>query len=289
MRRNRGLRPPTPARLQRDDGFIAGNAPGGFDERRAIVDCFEVAGDHAYGICPLVVIEHVGQPDVAGVAEIDRHAESAGLVGHEVVAHHEQARLRDQPDWNRIVASLDKRRREIGVRVGHADGVGTEDAQAAIARQRHHVRLELGADMVGIGKALGDHDRRANPFVDTVPQHRQHLFAHDADDGEINRIVNLLELRPGLETASGPHVGIDHVDAPGVAVVLERRQHANRRADGGTGEPDDRHALGLEEEIEDFAIGVGHRTRLRPRSAQRSFRAGGTSAPCPRASSAARR
>ena len=128
--------------------------------------------------------------------------------------------------------NLNERRSEIGESVGDTDGVWPKDADIVVPHERHHFLLQAFAFLVGVGETLGDDDGGAYVIAHAGFENALHVLAGDGDDGEIDAVGRVIEVRINAIRGRRFHIRINDKDVAGITEIVKRRQNAYRTRHG---------------------------------------------------------
>ena len=235
------------ARTQHDHGLH----PRGRAQRRhecaRVADRLDVEQDAVGARVADERVEQLAEADVVGTAQRHDRREADSERRREVQhrgAH--GARLRDQRETPGVRDRGPHRRVETDVGADHAERVRSEQADAPLARGRHHLALPAPR-LAFVDRRRGQDDRRLHAGAPAVVEHRGHRGAGHGDQRELDRLADRAQRRM---TAPIEHAAVMRVDEVELALEIALEQvlddDATERA-GAARRPDEGDRRGHEQ------------------------------------------
>ena len=260
------------AALQREDRLAARQPARDARERAWVAEGLEVEDDELGLVVVLPPLEQIVGRDVRLVADGHEGGDpQARRLRPLEQREPERAALRGEADLARREAPRREGRVEVNGGRGDAEAVRAEETGAVLTDEREQALLPLRALVTRFGEARRDDDERADAGGERILCRREHLLARHADDGEVDRLLDLrhrplaVDPRDGVALpvhgvhGAGEVAGEDVAEqlAPDRAATLRRAHHR----DGAR--PEERLERGPHGHVVAFghvvAIGIGGR------------------------------
>ena len=273
--RNREIRGMRSARIRprlgpsdqcRHHGLATRHGSGRMQQPRSLRKPFQVQCDHRGGRVLDEVLEHVGRPHVAGVAEGGHRAHPETGSFHELVeqAGHVDSALSDDADAALAhPRQVDERSEEAIAGVDEPTAVRTPHRNAGFAGALHHALLKRLSLLARFGETRRGHQHRADSPGDARLEDGQHVAGRSQDDREVDRPLDRVERAIAAIPGDAIRVRIDREDlarvvaAEVVHLVEAGLARRSRCADDGN-------AARLEEAARGVVAGRSHRNGRLP-------------------------
>lgn len=223
MRGGRALTLGEAAGLHHHDRLGPTGLAAGRHELARLCHAFHVEQDRRASVIARQVVEQVADVDVRHVA--DRHqmreADAARCRPVDDAGQH-RARLADESDPPGGNAAAHETGVQSRARHHHAKTVGSDDAQEMRPGGLQHGGLQLSSlGIVAFGEPGADHHDAARTAVAQLPDQPRDRRGRRANDGEVRRLRQAVDIGvAGLVQQPGK-AGIDEVERAGEATVLE--------------------------------------------------------------------
>ena len=241
-----------PSGLVGDDGLCPGEGAGGRHELPGPVDGLDVEDDGLGLLVLAEVVDEIAEVDVEGVADGHEVGEADLLLQGPVEDRGAQgARLGNEGDVPFFGHGLGEARVELVAGRDDAQAVGPDDPHALGAAQG---LPDLVLEGLALGPRLpesgrGDDDPE-DARVAAFPDEAGDLAGRRADDGQVGRLRDILDVGDAGDPHDGLAHGADGVDDPAEAAADEIDEDLAADALGVGGDADEGDALGLEDLIE---------------------------------------
>jgi len=227
--------------FEREDRLSPRQASGDARELLRVAEGLEVEEHDVRALVLFPPLEQIVRGDVRLVADRDERREAEAALGRLLEEREpECAALRRKGDAARRQCARRKGGVETERRDGDTEAIRPDEPRSVRPDERKQLLLALRAFRAHLGESRGDHAQRRHALPQRLLRRVEHAGSRQADDGEIDRVGDLLDRSVRAHAGNGFAVPVDgicrarEVRREDVAKELAAdRAAALRRADHG--------------------------------------------------------